>query len=126
MEEFFKVKVVALCLFVDSLVLISCNEDEESISQESLDSVEHINKNAIYVVIANDTHNPKNTKKFRKVFNAGTKLCITYTPGSSFWSTVLASVKSTYKMPIKKLIGGEALLAGKRGSHWGGMYIKKN
>lgn len=29
------------------MVLISCNEDEESISQESLDSVEHINKNAI-------------------------------------------------------------------------------
>lgn len=51
---------------------------------------------------------------------------ITYTPGSSFWSTVLASVKSTYKMPIKKLIGGEVLLAGKLGSHWGGMYIKKN
>lgn len=49
-----------------------------------------------------------------------------YTPGSSFWSTVLASVKSTYKMPIKKLIGGEVLLAGKLGSHWGGMYIKKN
>lgn len=47
MEFFFKVKVVALCLFVGSLVLISCNEDEESISQESLDSVEHINKNAI-------------------------------------------------------------------------------
>lgn len=47
MENFFKVKVVALCLFVGSLVLISCNEDEESISQESLDSVEHINKNAI-------------------------------------------------------------------------------
>lgn len=47
MEIFFKVKVVALCLFVGSLVLISCNEDEESISQESLDSVEHINKNAI-------------------------------------------------------------------------------
>ena len=82
--------------------------------------------NKVYVVIANDTHNPKNTKKFRKVFNAGTKLCITYTQGSSFWSTVLASVKSTYKMPIKKLIGGEVLLAGKLGSHWGGMYIKKN
>lgn len=80
----------------------------------------------VYVVIADDTYNPKNTKKFRKVFNAGTKLCITYTPGSSFWSTVLASVKSTYKMPIKKLIGGEVLLAGKLGSHWGGMYIKKN
>ncbi len=29
-------------------------------------------------------------------------------------------------MPIKKLIGGEALLAGKLESHWGGMYIKKN
>lgn len=29
-------------------------------------------------------------------------------------------------MPIKKLIGDEALLAGKLESHWGGMYIKKN
>ena len=48
------------------------------------------------------------------------------TSGSSLWSTVLASVKSTYKMPIKKLIGGEALLAGRLGNHWGGMYIKKN
>ena len=29
-------------------------------------------------------------------------------------------------MPIKKLIGGEALLAGRLENHWGGMYIKKN
>lgn len=29
-------------------------------------------------------------------------------------------------MPIKKLIGGEDLLAWKLESHWGGMYIKKN
>lgn len=29
-------------------------------------------------------------------------------------------------MPVKKLIGGEVLLAGKLSGKWGGMYISKN
>lgn len=47
MEKIFNVKVVLLCLFIGTFILTSCNEDDESISQESSDSVDPINKNAM-------------------------------------------------------------------------------
>ncbi len=47
MEKIFNVKVVLLCLFIGTFILTSCNEDDESISQESSDSVGPINKNAM-------------------------------------------------------------------------------
>lgn len=47
MEKIFNVKVVLLCLFIGTFILTSCNEDDESISQESSDSVGPINKNSM-------------------------------------------------------------------------------
>ncbi len=79
----------------------------------------------VYVIIADDTYNPHNESKFRKVFNSGTKFTLSYSLGASVWSTLLASIKNTYSMPVKKLIGGEVLLAGKLSGKWGGMYISK-
>lgn len=79
----------------------------------------------VYVIIADDTYNPHNASKFRKVFSSGTKLTLSYSVGASAWSTLLESIKNTYSMPVKKLIGGEVLLAGKLSGKWGGMYISK-
>lgn len=80
----------------------------------------------VYVIIADDTHNLPNVCKIRKVFNSGAKITLSYFWGASAWSTVLSSIKKTDKMPVKKLIGGEVLLAGKLSGKWGGMYISKN
>lgn len=80
----------------------------------------------VYVIIADDTYNLPNVCKIRKVFNSGAKITLSYFWGASAWSTVLSSIKNTDKMPVKKLIGGEVLLAGKLSGKWGGMYISKN
>ncbi|MDY6267145.1 MAG: hypothetical protein SPM31_08470 [Prevotella sp.] len=85
-----------------------------------------ITPNKVYIIIADDTFNPQNTKKIRKVFNSGVKLVFSYHSGTSAWKTVLNSLKDTQKMPVKKLIGGEVLLAGKLNGQWGGMYITQN
>lgn len=79
----------------------------------------------VYVIIADDTYNPHNESKFRKVFNSGEKITLSYSVGASAWATLLSSIKSTSKMPVKNLIGGEVLLAGKLSGKWGGMYISK-
>lgn len=79
----------------------------------------------VYVIIADDTYNPHNESKFRKVFNSGEKITLSYSVGASAWSTLMSSIKSTAKMPVKNLIGGEVLLAGKLSGKWGGMYISK-
>lgn len=55
MEKIFNVKVVLLCLFIGTFILTSCNEDDESISQESSDSVGPINKNAMLAFLAKRT-----------------------------------------------------------------------
>lgn len=78
-----------------------------------------------YIIIADDVYNIKNTKKIRKVFDSGAQVCVSYSLGASIWTNVMNSIKETQKMPVKKIVGGEVLLAGKLSGKWGGMYISK-
>lgn len=87
-------------------------------------AVRIITPDKVYVIIPDETYNPKNTKKFRKVFSSGVKLDITISNGSSL-SDFMKSIQGSRNLPIKKIIGGEVLLAGKLNGTWGGMFIKK-
>lgn len=80
----------------------------------------------LYIVIPDDIYNPKNTKQYRKVFSSGVKFYVSITNNQFGWSDFLKSVQGTRNIPVKKLVGGEVLLAGKLGGQWGGMFIKKN
>lgn len=101
------------------------NELEQHYANGQVPAVRILTPDKVYIIIADETYNPHNEKKFRKVFNSGTKFTLSYSVGASVWATLMSSVKSTYQMPIKKLIGGEVLLAGKLSGKWGGMYITK-
>lgn len=61
----------------------------------------------------------------RKVFSSGVTFLITVSNGEFGWSDFVKSLQGTRKLPVKKMIGGEVLLAGKLDGKWGGMYIKK-
>jgi len=91
----------------------------------SIPAIRIITPNKVYVVITDATFNPKNEKKLRKVFSSGVKILISISHANFSWGDVLKSVQGTQKLPVKKLIGGEVLLAGKLNGKWGGMYIEK-
>ncbi|MDY2633634.1 MAG: hypothetical protein SOV83_03480 [Prevotella sp.] len=88
-------------------------------SNGEVPAVRILTPDKVYVIIADDTYNPHNKSKFRKVFNSGAKFTLSYSSGASVWKTLMSSVKDTYQMPVKKLIGGEVLLAGKLSGKWG-------
>ena len=60
----------------------------------------------------------------RKVFDSGVLLYISISNGGT-WKNFLETIRGYRNMPVKKLIGGEVLLAGKLNNKWGGMFIKK-
>lgn len=105
---------------------VLCELEKHYGANGQVPAVRILTPDKVYVIIADDTYNLPNVCKIRKVFNSGAKFTLSYSVGASAWSTVLSSIKSTYKMPVKKLIGGEVLLAGKLSGKWGGMYISKN
>lgn len=94
-------------------------------ADKSVPAINIMTPDRVYVIIADATYNPKSPKKYRKVFNSGTKFYITFSNLSFGWSDLIKSIKETQDIPIKKLCGGEVLLAGKLDGKWGGMYIKK-
>lgn len=94
-------------------------------ADESIPAVRVLTPQKVYVVIPDATYNPKNEKKMRKVFSSGVTFLITVTNGKFGWSDFVKSLQGTRKLPVKKMIGGEVLLAGKLDGKWGGMYIKK-
>lgn len=98
---------------------------EQHYSNGSVPAARIITPTTVYMIIANDTYNVTKTKKLRKVFDAGSSFTISYNPATTFWSNALTSLKQTKEMPVKRLIGGEVLLAGRLNGKWGGMYIKQ-
>ena len=83
-----------------------------------------ITPESVYVVIPNDTYIVTNKEKMRKVFDSGVLLYISISNGGT-WKNFLETIRGYRNMPVKKLIGGEVLLAGKLNNKWGGMFIKK-
>lgn len=94
-------------------------------TSENIPAVRILTPKTVYIIIPDTTYNPKSEKKIRTVFSAGVKFYISISNGKLSWSDFVKSLQGTKKMPVKKLIGGEVLLAGKLENKWGGMYIKK-
>lgn len=94
-------------------------------SRRSVPAVKIFTPDKVYFIIPDATFNPHNTNKFRKVFSSGVKFVIRFSNGHFGWSDLMKSINSTQNLPIKKLVGGEVLLAGKLNGNRGGMYIRK-
>lgn len=81
----------------------------------------------VYVVILDNQINEYNVEQVRKVFNSSVKFFVS----SSMLSNPI-SAKAAYdfmrgldELPVKKMKGGQVILAGKINNTWGGMKISK-
>lgn len=94
----------------------------------NIQAVRILSPSNVYIVILDNQINEYNVEMLRKVFNSGVKFYV-----SSNMINNPLSFKSAWDfinglrdLPIKRLKGGEVVLAGKLNGNWGGMVIYKN
>lgn len=86
-----------------------------------------LTQSKVYVVILDNQINSYNTDKLRKVFSSGVKFYISSNIISNPISLKAAIdfMNGLRSLPVKRMKGGEVILAGKINNRWGGMIIKK-
>lgn len=91
-------------------------------------AVRMITPTKIYTIILNDQCPAYNAEKIRKVFNAQTKIYVSngIVKDPLSYQSVLELFKGSQGLPVKRLVHGKVILAGKLNNRWGGMIITKN
>lgn len=77
-----------------------------------------------YMIFWDDCISQGYTKKIRKVFDSNVRFVIGYS-SSGFAASIQQMFKTLEAMPVKRLVKGKVLLAGKHENLWGGMTIEK-
>lgn len=90
-------------------------------------AVRILTQSKVYVVILDNQINSYNSDKLRKVFSSGVKFYISSNIISNPTSLKAAIdfMNGLKSLPVKRMKGGEVILAGKLDNRWGGMIIKK-
>lgn len=91
-------------------------------------AVRILTQSKVYVVILDNQINSYNSDKLRKVFSSGVKFYISSNiiSNSTSLKAVIDFMNGLKSLPVKRMKGGEVILAGKLENRWGGMIIKKN
>lgn len=95
--------------------------------QSDIKAVRFLTPNKIYIVVLDQQINDYNVEQIRKVFNSQVKFFISSSMINNPLSfKALADFMSGIKnLPIKRLKGGQVILAGKINGTWGGIKISK-
>lgn len=90
-------------------------------------AVRILTQSKVYVVILDNQINSYNSDKLRKVFSSGVKFYISSNiiSNSTSLKAVIDFMNGLKSLPVKRMKGGEVILAGKLENRWGGMIIKK-
>lgn len=90
-------------------------------------AVRFITPNKVYVVILDNQINEYNVEQVRKVFNAQVKFYISNKMISNplSFNALFDFLSGARSLPVKRMVEGQVILAGKINGKWGGMIISK-
>ncbi|MEY8687357.1 hypothetical protein AB9N12_14905 [Bacteroides sp. AN502(2024)] len=86
-----------------------------------------LTQSKVYVVIFDNQVNEYNTEQVRKVFSSGVKFYVSSDIIKNPFSlkSAIDFMNGLRELPVKRMVAGEVILAGKINNRWGGMIIKK-